>query len=104
MIPRQTEEERQAVQAEARRLANMFSNGKEGEEEQKSPYALKMDRMQKRAKAGEVLIEDPNHELDGWWVPRDQIIQENVNYVDPVKWVTSRMKKEGRIGTIKKSF
>jgi hypothetical protein len=104
VIPEQTEEQRQAVQAEARRLANMFSNGNDDVEHIKNPYALKMERMQIRAKANEVLIEESHHKMDGLWVPREQAVQENVNYVDPVKWVTSRMKEEGRFGTIKRAF
>ena len=104
MIREQPEEERQAVQAEARRLVNKFCAGNDKVEHLKNPYALKMERMQKRAKGGEVLVEHPHHELDGCWVPKEQAVLENVNYVDPVKWVTSRMKTAGRFGTIKKAF
>ncbi len=100
----QTQEEREAVQKEARRCVEVFSAGRDKETTKKSPYELKMERMKEMAKAGKVLVEQVGHKLDMMWVLREQAIAEGVKIVDPIKWVTSRMAEEGRIGTIKRAF
>lgn len=99
----QTAEEKEAIAKQASEIAQEFAE-KSGKEETYKPslVALKMERMQLRAKSGDVLIEEIGHKQDGQWVARAEAENMKVDFVDPVKWVMKRLKTAGRFGTIKR--